>query len=128
MAAVQILVYIGAIAILIIFAIMLTRRLTDEHDTGLNVEWPYALVVAVLALAILIVVIVQMPDSYGFWSLKPPEGGQQAMPTLPADVTKSLGLALLDPAGYVLPFEIASVLLLGAMVGAIVIARARKDD
>lgn len=120
LAAVQILVYIGAIAILIIFAVMLTRRLTDGEETGVNVEWPYALVVALLTLAILVIVIVQVD----VWPLQ----GQPEMPELPADVTKSLGQALLDPAGYVLPFEIASVLLLGAMVGAIVIARAKKDD
>jgi len=114
LAAVQILVYIGAIAILIIFAVMLTRRLTEEDRPALNSQWAWALGAAVVALAIIIYVISTA------WPLGLEAGGA---PELTGDTTKGLGMALLDPEGYVLPFEIASVLLLGAMVGAIVIAR-----
>jgi NADH-quinone oxidoreductase subunit J len=39
----------------------------------------------------------------------------------------SLGKAFVDPAGYVIPFEVASVLLLAALVGAIFVASERKE-
>lgn len=118
LAAVQILVYIGAIAILIIFAIMLTRQLTDTDRGGMNSQWPWGLVTAVLAFVIFVVAINTV------WPL-----GVDLL-EMPAvnNPTASLGAALLHPEQYLLPFEIASILLLGAMVGAIVIARTKNDD
>ena len=114
LAAVQILVYIGAIAILIIFAVMLTRQVTEkEGAAGFNSQWAWALGATVVVLALFIYVINTA------WPL----GMAGSAPTLAGDSTKRLGAALLSPEQYVLPFEIASVLLLGAMVGAIVIAR-----
>jgi NADH:ubiquinone oxidoreductase subunit 6 (subunit J) len=116
LAAVQILVYIGAIAILIIFAVMLTRRVIDQQDSGMNSQWIESLVVAVLTLVLLIVIINTT------W----PFGAEAAEVVAVGDPTTNLGAALLD--AYLLPFEVASVLLLAAMIGAIAIARAKQDE
>lgn len=118
LAAVQILVYIGAIAILIIFAIMLTRRITDESVPALNEGWGISLVVALATLAILIVLL----NSVWPFSLDPVELASIA------DPTRDLGIKLVSWDWYSLPFEVASVLLLGAMIGSIVIAREKHDS
>lgn len=119
LAAVQILVYIGAIGIMIIFAIMLTRRITDGHKIGVNDQWIWALVTAVFVFGLLIYVINTM------WPIGVSAG---SVPPFAGDATRELGVALLDPGRYVLPFEVASVLILGAMVGAIVIAREKREE
>ncbi len=119
LAAIQILVYIGAIAILIIFVVMLTRRIAEGDSAGTNSQWGLALVVA-LGFMVLMVVIINMG-----WGLGTDAGD---VPALAEDATRRLGLALVDPAKYVLPFEIASILLLGAMVGSIVIAREKRQE
>ncbi len=114
LAAVQILIYIGAIAILIIFAVMLTRRLTGGDESGFNSQWAFALGAAIVVLGLLAFVISRAG---------PLELRTESVPAPPGDSTKALGLALVDPQQFMVPFEIASVLLLGAMIGAIVIAR-----
>lgn len=115
LAAVQILVYIGAIAILIIFAVMLTRKVMDPEGGSMNSQWVESLIVAALTLALLIMVINTA------W----PFGAEAVELAAVGDPTTNLGAALLD--AYLLPFEVASVLLLGAMIGAIAIARSRQE-
>ncbi len=108
LAVVQILIYVGALAILILFAIMLTRDLMDRKAHVNAAQWPLALVVAVAFFVVLGVLL-----------------ARATWPTVTAaisgDPVVALGEALVGP--YALPFEAASVLLLAAMVGAIVIAR-----
>jgi NADH-quinone oxidoreductase subunit J len=57
-------------------------------------------------------------------------GFQTLVPQAPlaADLLSQLGLALVSPSGYVVPFEVASILLLAALIGAIVIAWPRKES
>src|SRR5437870_12458629 len=62
LAAVQVLVYMGAIVILIIFAIMLTRRVMGPRET-VNRSWPLGLVMAALAFLILAFVLVLASNS-----------------------------------------------------------------
>jgi NADH-quinone oxidoreductase subunit J len=84
----------------------------------LNNQWPFAFGAAVVGFAGMVYIINQV------W----PIATELAEEMAPAgDVTRALGVALLSPDQYVLPFEVASVLLLGAMVGAIVIARSKKE-
>jgi NADH-quinone oxidoreductase subunit J len=118
LAAAQILVYIGAIAILIIFAVMLTRRVADESLPSMNSQWAWALGMMVVVLGLLLYTIVVT------WPLGVEATG---VPVLAGDSTRGLGVALLSKEQFVLPFEIASVLLLSAMVGAIVIAREKRE-
>ena len=115
-AVVQIVVYIGAIAILFIFAVMLTRK--DMRDTGpqMNKNWWAGALMAVLVFAGL---AFMLQGWSGFTQTKAafPEG---------FDAIASLGEALVSPTAYVLPFEVASVLLLAALVGAVYLAFNKK--
>jgi NADH-quinone oxidoreductase subunit J len=109
-AGIQILIYVGAIVTLIIFAIMLSRDLMDRKARSFNRQWlaaalAAALIFVVLALALLRVPWPQLPTSYA--------------PALTADVGKAL------VGDYVLPFEVISALLLVALVGSVIIARER---
>jgi NADH-quinone oxidoreductase subunit J len=114
-AVVQVLVYIGAIAILIIFAVMLTRGVMDESIPQLNKHWWVALLACVGLFGGMLVV-------FGQWELF--EAGPGSAPD--AAIIQEFGMGLVDPAKYAVPFEIASVLLLAALVGAIYIAADRK--
>jgi len=113
LAAVQVLVYMGAIVILIIFAIMLTRRMMGVREET-NEQWRLGLAMAALAFLVLAFVLVQANNTML------PTG--TAAP-ITFDSVVNLGKSLVDPGQYALPFELASLLLTGAMIGAIVIAR-----
>lgn len=115
LASVQVLVYIGAIAILIVFAVMLTRSMTRLRDLY-NEQWLLSGIAGVLLFGVLAIgVILPVWGQYG---------SQSDQPVSDLVVgTVDLGKALVDQNGYVLPFEVASLLLTAAMIGAIVIAR-----
>jgi NADH-quinone oxidoreductase subunit J len=108
LAAVQILVYVGAISVLIILAIMMTRDVQRGNPVN-KLQIPVALVALVL-LGILVYVVTKTP-----WRLS---GAAPLSPT-----TAPLGTQLFSRSGYVLPVEIGAVLLLAAILGAIVITR-----
>jgi NADH-quinone oxidoreductase subunit J len=116
LAVAQVVIYIGAISILMIFTIMLTRNVAIDPGQQVNSSWPGALVVAIGLFAVIVLMLSQWADL-----------GITA-PDLPAnyDSLRLLGLALVAPNGYVLPFELASVLLLAALIGSIVVAWGRK--
>jgi NADH-quinone oxidoreductase subunit J len=112
-AIVQVLIYVGAISILVLFAIMLTRHVTGEGVRQLYKRWWIAMIVAAALFGLLIVPTV----SNYTWSTVPPAGPDGAAPI---SSTVQIGTAFMRE--YLLPFEIASVLLLVALIGAIVIA------
>lgn len=115
-AMVQIIVYVGAIAILIIFGVMLTRKGMEEPGKQLHRGWLAALLGAVVVFCGLIGLIFS-------WSAV----NQTAKPMVEgADMVKELGVALVQPEMGVIPFEVASVLLLAALIGAIYLARERN--
>jgi NADH:ubiquinone oxidoreductase subunit 6 (subunit J) len=109
-AIVQVLIYIGAISVLILFAIMLTRGLMTSTETAENGQWVGAAFIAILFFAILSFVAIGTN-----W----PVPATQA--AVPSDLITNLGTQLVTT--YLLPFEAVSLLLLAALVGAIVIAR-----
>jgi NADH-quinone oxidoreductase subunit J len=113
LAIVQVLIYVGAISILILFAIMLTRHVTGEGVRQLYQRWWIALLVAAALFGLLIAPTVA---GYGWNTVQPAAAGQAA--TISSSV--QIGTAFMRE--YLLPFEIASVLLLVALIGAIVIA------
>lgn len=113
LAIVQVLVYVGAISILVLFAIMLTRHVTGEGVRQLYQRWWIALVVAAALFGVLIVPTVL---SYEWSTVAPVAEGQAAV------ISSSVEIGTAFMREYLLPFEIASVLLLVALVGAIVIA------
>ena len=116
LAVVQVVVYIGAIAILFIFAVMLTRK--DLRDSGpqMNPNWWLGALLAVMVFAGLAFLLQG-------WN-----GLSKTAADLPSgfDAVSLLGDKLTSPNAYVLPFEVASVLLLAALVGAVYIAFNKK--
>jgi NADH-quinone oxidoreductase subunit J len=112
---VQVLVYIGAISILIIFAVMLTRQVMSEKLPQLNRGWVAGLVAAGGLMAILAFVFRDFQGSATTTMGGPGAGSVVA-----------LGRALADPNGFAIPFELASILLVAALIGTIYIAMERK--
>ncbi len=111
LAVVQVLIYVGAISILIIFAIMLTRRVMDRTAVQHNAQWGISALVALALFGVIgYTLLFRVADR---WTV--------SGSGLPERSIEMLGEALVTT--YALPFEVASVLLLVALVGAIVIAR-----
>ncbi len=111
LAVAQVIIYIGAIAILIVFAIMLTRHVGEAWGPAFHRAWAWAVVVAGgLAVGLL------------FWIAHWPAADVKAKSPVDPQYAKLLGKALVAPDGYVIPFEVASVLLLAALIGAIYVA------
>jgi len=109
LAGAQVLIYVGAIGVLIIFAIMLTRETQRGSPSG-RLRLP-ALLVGLLFLATMVFVIVSTD-----WHVV------AEIPTEPT--TSAIAQALFSgEEGFVLAFEIAAALLLAAIIGAIVLVR-----
>ena len=104
----QVLVYIGAIVVLMLFGLFLTRApIGKGQDLDNNQRW-LAATVSLLLLGVLVAVLQR--------AFK----GQHVTPRA-VGRTADIGIAIFKD--YVIPFEVASVLLLAALVGAVVIAR-----
>ncbi|MHC0036502.1 NADH-quinone oxidoreductase subunit J [Pseudoneobacillus sp. C159] len=110
-AIVQVLVYAGAITIIMLFGIMLTRHDAENEDTG--GKWrKFATFIGVLGFA--------AAFYFGIYNLELP----QLENTLHVENTFQIGEAIYSK--FVIPFELMSVLLLVALIGAIVLSK--KDD
>lgn len=107
LAVVQLMVYIGAIAILILFAIMFSRGMMAAKSQA-NRQWWLALPITL----VLFVMLVSIINSVN-WPLSSVEPA--------ADMVQELGLAFLG--SYLIPFEVVSILLSVALIGAIILAR-----
>jgi NADH-quinone oxidoreductase subunit J len=113
LAGIQVLVYVGGIVVLIVFAVMLTRSAELQVDNPSPKRKWLAAVASATFLAFVGAV---------FWTTQFPTANQAGGPS--NDVL-AIGKALLDQSadGYVLPFEIVSLLLLAALIGGVVVAR-----
>ena len=121
LAAAQVLIYAGAIGILLLFAIMLTRDLHSGNPFH-RLHLP-ALVLSLLLLATIIGVVIGTD-----WTTISEVPQVVEMP-LDEPTTSYIAVALFDQDnGFVLPFEIASVLLLAALIGAVVLVRREGKD
>jgi len=114
---VQVVVYIGAIAILIVFAIMLTHDAIDDTYKQSR-RWIITAIISVIALGGILLALFTWPQGQALTT--PLSGGSQDI--------GALGLALLDPEGYLVPFEIASILLLAALIGGIYVGIEHKGE
>jgi NADH-quinone oxidoreductase subunit J len=116
-AVIQVIVYIGAIAILFIFAAMLTRRVMQDTGPQTNRNWWLGGLIALLLFAGIVLILIN-------W-----QGFASSLPELvnPSGRINQLGLALVSPDQYVLPFELASILLVAGMIGAIYVAGEKKQ-
>jgi NADH-quinone oxidoreductase subunit J len=108
LAAAQVLIYVGAVSMLMIFAVMLTARIADSALRHTNEQVGTGLIVSAGLLAVIL---------YSLW--KTPFEISTGLVAEGAGMT--LGQLLLTK--YVLPFEVVSVLLLAALIGAVVIAK-----
>jgi NADH-quinone oxidoreductase subunit J len=111
-AVVQVLIYAGAISVLMLFAILLTPRSARD-----NAAVSYRAPLSVLAGFVSAIIVFVAVDTN--WAKT---GDDDRFQTTVAEI----GRALLDP--YVLPFEVASVVLVVAMVGAIVLVRPGAEE
>ncbi len=108
---VQVLIYVGAIVVLLLFAAMLTRAPIGPAQDLDSANRPAAAAVAVAVAATLVTLLIQaFRSAYVDLDRVAGSGGGRAV-----------GNAIFR--SYVLPFELASVLLLAALVGAIVLSR-----
>lgn len=110
LALVQVLIYGGAIIIVLLFAIMLTRS-ADYPRISDNRQWPLAVIAALGLLAVLSAAFLTGP-------------GEDTQPHSPAFV--DLGNSLFTR--WAIPFEVASLVLLVALIGAIIIARSGGEE
>jgi NADH-quinone oxidoreductase subunit J len=110
LAMIQVLVYVGAISILIIFAVMLSRQMMSPGFQARNSDWFLGVIVAAGLFVVLTIILLRVQ-----WPT--------ADSAVPKDLISQLGQALVSPSQFALPFEVASVLLLVALVGAVIIAR-----
>lgn len=108
LAAAQVLIYVGAIAILMIFGVMLTARIADSSIRHTNEQVPTGLAISLGLLVIML---------YSLWNT--PIAVSDGVPT--GGAGHKLGELFLTK--FVLPFEIVSVLLLAALISALVIAK-----
>jgi NADH-quinone oxidoreductase subunit J len=112
---VQVVVYIGAIAILVIFAIMMTSHVMEDVGPQVNRRWWLGILAALAVFAGLVMLL-------SSWN-----GFTTALPALPqTNIIAELGKALVSPDGYLVPFEVSSILLLAALIGSIFVAMEKK--
>ena len=104
----QILVYVGAVAILIVFAVLLTRSDAAHNQTVLSPGWGIGIVVAAVFFAVL------------GWAMLNSPGLPKQMPFAPETTVKNIGDLLMTQ--YVLPLEVIGLLLTAALIGAVIIA------
>jgi NADH:ubiquinone oxidoreductase subunit 6 (subunit J) len=112
-AMVQLLVYIGGILVLTIFAVMLTQGIADVNVSNRAVGIGAGLAVTIVAGAVMLLAIFRTQ-----W--------HQGALVEPVPTTAAIGDAFLGH--YVLPFEIASLILLAALIGAVVISRQETKE
>lgn len=113
LAVTQILIYVGGILVLMLFGVMLTNQVVNvQISSGTLKTWPSRIIVAFLAGYLAGVF-------YSTWK------DVTAPPPATETTTASLGEMLMT--GYLLPFEIASVVLLIALIGAALIARRHRN-
>ena len=109
----QILVYVGAVAILIMFAILLTARRADVSVSGVFSEsWGLGLLIGFLVTACLVGAVLQSVETV-------------AAPVPPVVGVQEIGERLMGD--YVLPLEVIGLLLTAAMIGAVIIAMPERE-
>jgi NADH-quinone oxidoreductase subunit J len=108
----QILVYVGAVAILIVFAVLLTRGGEAPERNVFSSDWKWGALVAVLVFGTLA------------WAIKHSFASDRPPPAKAETTVKQIGDALMTK--YVLPLEVIGLLLTAALIGAVIIAM--KED
>jgi NADH-quinone oxidoreductase subunit J len=115
-AATQVLVYIGAIVVLFLFGIMLTRSPIGRDGDLTHKHWVTSAATALLLFGVMAYTLI---DEFG-WTRTPLPADTRVM-GVDGSNTATVSDAVFNQ--YLVPFEVVSVLLLAALVGAIVLAR-----
>lgn len=114
LAGIQVLIYIGAVVVLTIFVINLTKEITGRTIPQMNGQVIPAILVSILALGLIMSAVLKTD-----WATR-----MQASSA--GDNTALLGTQLLT--NFAVPFEVVSVLLLAALIGAVVIVSKDRED
>jgi len=116
LAGVQVIVYVGGILVLFVFVIMLIAVERSVHERQYNRQWTIALITSAILIVEIVYALYRGKDSLNLPQVVPPAASA-------AGNSEQVGTALYT--AYLLPFEIASILLLVAIVGAVVLAKKR---
>lgn len=112
-AVVQVIIYAGAVVVLFLFVVMLLgMERAEEAPDPRRYQWIAAVLLGVLLLAGMV------------WALLP-AGRETVQALAPTDNVREIGVALLTR--FAIPFELASVVLLVAIIGAVVLAKRRLE-
>jgi NADH-quinone oxidoreductase subunit J len=135
LASVQVLIYVGAVTVIIIFGISLTRNMMDERSKAMNHQFLLSVVAAVVLTGIIVAAIQESPffgsehpASLVFSNVssdlaQQPSSYEGSGHPFQNGVSYLAGALLKPQNGFAFAFEFVSILLLSALVGAIVIAR-----
>lgn len=115
LAAVQLLVYMGAISIMVVFAVMLTLRGEVSESNPENRSWGWGVLVAAAVFIVIALVVLGNAD----WRIL-------AAPWTSGGSAEDMSLLLLTK--FMVPFETAAVLLTVALVGAVILAKGVKES
>ena len=110
----QILVYVGAVAILIVFAILLTRGAESPSQSIVSPSWAASGTVSVAVFGVLA------------WTIRASMATRHAIPSQPEATVKQIGDALMSR--FALPLEVIGLLLTAALIGAVTIAMQDKKE
>ena len=121
LAAVQVIVYAGAILVFYLFVLMLLDLPDELQRPRFGVHWPWALVGSLGLVA-----LIWIAQSSAVGAGSSPTDSTAAMEPSAMGSIAELGRALFGP--FALPFEMASLVLLAAIVGAVVLARRRTES
>ena len=108
LAGVQLLLYVGGVLVLILFAVMITMGIDNTPESNPSRFSGFAVFLVSLFATLWIILIYSVPNPYKAMPMRQP-------------ITKSVGMELL--ANHLLPFEVISLLLLVGLIGAVSIAR-----
>jgi NADH-quinone oxidoreductase subunit J len=110
---VQLLVYVGAVAILIVFAVLLTRGREPVAQGIFSPKWPVGAAIALAVFGTLAALLVSSRVLH-----------REAVPVAPAPV-RQIGEQLMTH--YIVPLEVLGVLLTAALIGAVILAMHEKE-
>ena len=114
LAAVQLLVYTGAVSIMVVFAVMLTLRGDVRESSPETKKWGWGTLVSALLFAMIALVILTNEN----WRILP----------MPSTAGGTVELSNLLLQWYMIPFEAAAILLTIALVGAVILAKGVKES
>jgi len=110
----QVLVYVGAVAILAVFAIMMTRSAGSPQQPAFSRSWLSGSAVAVVVFAVLA------------WAISSALPSTKIVPPQPAVSVNQIGDALMHK--FALPLEIIGLLLTAALIGAVIVAMPERRE